>query len=101
MFDHWIYDSASWCEFCLPVPTDSPDVADGSGEQDTPAHCCECHRPLEHSLTTAGVAYAIDALLGYLKDPGRQATGQNNIMDGTFQKVAALLHESDKPADPG
>lgn len=73
MFDHWIYDADSWCEFCLPVPADSPEVADGSGEQDTPAHCSQCRRPLEHSLTSDGVGYAVGALLSYLRDPDRQA----------------------------
>ena len=73
MFPHWCYDADSYCADCLPVPTDHPDAYDGSGEQDTPAHCSQCRRPLEHSLTSDGVGYAVGALLSYLRDPDRHA----------------------------
>lgn len=73
MFPHWCHEAESYCTDCLPVPTDHPDAYDGSGEQDTPAHCSVCSCPLEHSLTSAGVTYAVGALLDYLREPDRQA----------------------------
>ena len=59
---NWAYDADLYCEQCLPVSIHHPGVADGSGEQDSPAHCCGCGRPLDYSLTTEGVAYVIDRI---------------------------------------
>lgn len=64
--EHYIYDSDCYCYSCLPVPTDDPAVHDGSGEQDTPAHCSICDVPLSYELTKEGVEYVIEHLVGDL-----------------------------------
>ena len=54
---HFHFDGEEYCEDCLPGPGE-PDY----GEQDYPAHCCRCHKPLDCTLTKDGVAYVIEAL---------------------------------------
>jgi len=57
---HYHYNYEEWCEDCLPV---SPAEADwDDGEQDTPANCSCCGRPLDYTLTTDGVNYVIEQL---------------------------------------
>ena len=68
MDEHYIYDADSWCLACLPVPCTNPEVADGDGEQDTPANCNRCGRPLKYSLTQEGMAYVLDAVMESLRD---------------------------------
>jgi len=59
---HYHYDCEEWCEQCLPVPADSEEVGYDGGEQDTPAHCAGCGRPLDYRLTAEGVEYVVATL---------------------------------------
>lgn len=63
MSGHYHYNCEEYCDDCLPVATDHPDVDLDSGDQDSPAHCCKCHRPLDYTLTNDGVNYVIENLL--------------------------------------
>ena len=38
-------------------------VGEHDGSSDCPGNCADCHRPLNNSLTPAGVEYVIDAIL--------------------------------------
>jgi hypothetical protein len=60
MSGHYHYECDEYCENCLPVASDSPEVCSDGGEQDTPANCCVCHRPLDYSLTSEGVQYVLE-----------------------------------------
>jgi len=61
---HYHYDCDEYCDECLPVGENSSLVEYDMGEQDSPANCCQCHRPLDYSLTQEGVKY----VLGHLKN---------------------------------
>jgi hypothetical protein len=69
---HYHLQCEEWCEDCLPVPVDSPEVDYDQGEQDTPANCCACGEPLDCSLTSEGVAYVLEAIRDSLRE-GREA----------------------------
>lgn len=62
MNGHFHYDGQEFCETCLPVDENHPDVDLDQGEQDYIAHCCHCHRPLDCSLTSHGVDQVIESL---------------------------------------
>lgn len=81
--ENYVYDCACYCYPCLPVETDHPKVDDGSGEQDTPAHCSVCDVPLNYLLTLDGVAYVIDKLLDEL-DEGQEEWDKRIDRPGTF-----------------
>lgn len=66
--DNWGFDGDHYCEKCLPVPVDDERVFDASGEQDTPAHCCNCLVPLDYSLTSEGVDYVLEKLLEAIRE---------------------------------
>ena len=74
MFNHYIYDSESYCERCLPKVTGeslklSLEIAqENEGEQDTPANCSRCGRPLKYSLTTDGVDYVLEKIQDILDE---------------------------------
>lgn len=66
MDDNYLYEGETYCPMCLPVASNHPDVHDGGGEQDTPAHCSVCRRPVKYDLTPEGVQYVIDAMVDTL-----------------------------------
>lgn len=78
MFNHYIYDSESYCERCLPKVTGeslklSLEIAqENEGEQDTPANCSRCGRPLKYSLTTDGVDYVLEKIQDILDEGPRR-----------------------------
>lgn len=65
---HYHYGCDEWCEDCLPVSTESAEVDYDDGEQDSPANCCACGKPLDYSLTPDGVEYVIDSCLEAMDD---------------------------------
>ena len=73
---HFHFDGEEYCEDCLPGPGE-PDY----GEQDYPAHCCRCHKPLDCTLTKDGVAYVM---------------GKKCYAIGTLEKTETLYHIFDK-----
>ena len=64
---HYHYDGQEYCEDCLPVSPNYPGVDLDTGDQDTPAHCFSCLRPLDYSLTTEGVQYVLGEIQGSLE----------------------------------
>lgn len=62
MSGHYHYDASEYCEQCLPVSENHRDVSLDSGEQDSPANCSVCHRPLDYSLTGDGVQYVLEKI---------------------------------------
>lgn len=59
---HYHYKGDEYCEGCLPVGRASAGVSVDYGEQDVPAHCHDCNRPLDYTLTPEGVAYVVKTL---------------------------------------
>ena len=83
MQGHYHYDCDEYCEDCLPVADNSEGVDLDDGEQDTPAHCCNCHKPLDCRLTTDGAEYVFDAIQEELSDLAQAAERHKNY-DGTW-----------------
>jgi len=77
MQGHYHYDSDEFCENCLPVAPDSPAVDFDYGEQDSPAHCSECHCPLDCRLTPDGLKYVIEHVIESAELP---ASERNHIV---------------------
>ena len=65
---HYHYQSDEWCVDCLPAEAPHADVDLDSGEQDTPANCCACGKPLDYTLTAEGVQYVVEAILDNLEN---------------------------------
>jgi hypothetical protein len=63
-------DSDILCEHCIkPADLDAFDCYPTEDqESDSPMHCTQCHRPLEHNLTDDGVQYVIEAVVNQLLD---------------------------------
>jgi hypothetical protein len=80
---HYHYNCDEYCEYCLPVDEDSPEVDYDSGEQDSPAHCCVCHQPLEYSLTSDGIEYVLEALREELAKPAEERNKVHECYNGT------------------
>ena len=58
---HYHHDCEEYCEQCAP-----PEAYPDDGEQDTPANCAGCGRPLDYSLTTEGVEYVLEHIMDAL-----------------------------------
>ena len=52
------YNGDDYCEDCAPTGSIEWD----SAEQDAPVHCYNCLRPLDYTLTAAGVQYVLEYL---------------------------------------
>ena len=59
---HYHYDCEEYCDQCA-----SPGAYLDDGEQDTPANCAGCGRPLDYSLTADGVKYVLEYIMGALE----------------------------------
>jgi hypothetical protein len=84
MTGHWHFNSDEYCEGCLPVVSSDPRVSFDDGEQDTPAHCCVCHKPLEYRLTTAGVRYVLEAIRQSAVKPSAERNKVHDCYKGTY-----------------
>lgn len=82
MNGHYHYNGEEYCENCLPVSTEEADF--DYGEQDSPANCCVCHRPLDYSLTKEGVSYVIEALIDELNSGPEQWNQIHDCYKGTY-----------------
>lgn len=65
--ENWGFDGEHYCTDCLPVDVDNEGVFNASGEQDLPAHCSVCGKPLDYSLTYDGVAYVLEHLVDAIR----------------------------------
>lgn len=61
---------------------DSPLFVDA--ECDTPQHCSKCHRPMEHSLTSDGVRYVLDAMREELRKGRAEYSKALDCYQGTY-----------------
>lgn len=62
MKSHYHFNGEEYCEDCLPVSSDYPDVDIDYGEQDTPANCHICLKPLDYTLTQTGVEHVLEKI---------------------------------------
>ena len=60
------YDTENGSVYCHDCAPDIEPEAMGQ-ETDSPLHCENCHVLLEHSLTSDGVQYVIDALIDAIR----------------------------------
>jgi hypothetical protein len=56
--DAYLLECEWYCGECKPLVAE--EYADGGGESDTPQHCHGCGKPLENTLTSEGVQYALE-----------------------------------------
>jgi len=81
---HYHYECDEYCDDCLPVDPNHENVDYDYGEQDCPANCCVCHRPLGYSLTTDGVEYVLEAIQESLDRPAEERNKIHKCYDGTW-----------------
>jgi hypothetical protein len=81
---HYHYNCDEYCEDCLPVHEDHEEVDYDCGEQDTPANCCVCHKPLEYSLTSDGVKYVLESIRESLNKSEEDRNKVHNCYDNTW-----------------
>lgn len=68
MSDGYCFDGAFYCENCLPVDENHPDVYLDNGDTDCPTCCSACNRPVTYTLTADGREYVLAAIKASLRD---------------------------------
>jgi hypothetical protein len=81
---HYHYNCDEYCEDCLPVSENNPEVDYDAGEQDSPGNCCQCHKPLEYTLTSEGVRYVLEYITESLYSPPEKRNLVHDCYNGTW-----------------
>lgn len=93
-FDGVYVDQDLYCERCyrrtFKGKDGEPKFSEGGNplfvdaECDTPQHCSRCHRPMEHSLTSEGVRYVLEAMREELRKGRAEYSKVNDCYKGTY-----------------